>query len=155
MNMHLKKLALVFAAVTSVSAFAAPFTTNTAPVPVDQIPVLLANEQAQTALLAAKAVNAKFRSDIRQSESSGNGAAPAVEGLGGLGEPLAKARKEPSEQLMFIAGADGSYRATISVDGRTTIAEVGDTLSDGWRVAAITGSTVSLSKGKQQRTLRI
>lgn len=135
--------------------------TSTAPAPVSQVPELLANEQAQTALLTAKATNARLRADIKQSERSSNasatdaGASPAG-GLAGLNQPLTKLRKdEGDEELLSVGGADGAYRAFLSVSGRTIIAEVGDTIDNGWKVVSISGSTVQLSKGKQQRTLRI
>ncbi|CAE6956557.1 type IV pilus biogenesis protein PilP [Paraburkholderia domus] len=165
MNTYQKRIAIAIALATLVSGgalAASPSGTagsmSTAPVPVSEIPELLANEQAQTPLLVAKATNAKLRADIKQLEQGPNaagGAAPAA-GLSSLTQPLTKPRKEAGDVgLVSVGGADGSYRAYLSVNGRTIIAEVGDTIDNGWKVMAISSSSVQLSNGKQQRTLRI
>ncbi|WP_206001730.1 type IV pilus biogenesis protein PilP [Paraburkholderia aromaticivorans] len=163
MNTYQRTIAIALATLVSGGALAAspsatPGSMSTAPVPVSEIPELLANEQAQTPLLIAKATNAKLRADIKQLEQGPNaagGTAPAA-GLTSLIQPLAKSRKDPGDvALVSVGGADGSYRAYLSVDGRTVIAEVGDTIDNGWKVLAIGSSSVRLSNGKQQRTLRI
>jgi type IV pilus biogenesis protein PilP len=163
MKIFQRATVIALAGLASASALAAPsataISTSTAPVPVSQVPELLANEQAQTALLVAKATNAKLRAEINQSEqgsNAGGGGAPATGGLASLEQPLAKSRKEAGDiDLITVGGADGSYRAFISVNGRTVIAEVGDMIDNGWKVVSISGSAVQLSKGKLQRTLRI
>jgi type IV pilus biogenesis protein PilP len=163
MKTYQKTTALVLAALVSAGAWAAspgatPGSTSTAPVPVSEIPELLANEQAQTPLLIAKATNAKLRADIKQLEqpNAAGAVAAAGGGLSSLAQPLAKARNDGADLgLVQVGGADGSYRAYISVNGRTIIAEVGDTIENGWHVVAISSSTVQLSNGKQQKTLRI
>lgn len=172
MKTYQKTTAIALAALVSAGALAAApsakptakptatsRSTSTAPVPVSQLPELLANEQAQTALLIARATNAKLRADIRQSEQASNagaGVAPAAGGLASLNQPLAKSRTDAGDvDLLSVGGAGGSYRAFISVNGRTLIAEVGDMIDNGWKVVAISSSAVQLSKGSQQRTLRI
>lgn len=161
MKMNFRTTVILFATFWSMTAFAeapAALPASASAASDAKLPISeqLAQEQAQTMLLMARATNAKLREQIKEADKSG---AVALNGLlGGLNAPLTAPKKQATdndERVTSIQGAGSEYQAFLQVGGRTIIVEVGDTLSDGWRVARITSSSVELSNGKSTRTLRI
>jgi len=150
---------VLLAVLASTVVFAeSPTIASAASGPKLSISEQVAQEQAQTSLLMVRVTNAKLRQQIKDAEKSGSAASSDF--LAGLNAPLTapnavKKQIDNDERVTSIQGAGSNYQAFLQISGRTTIAEVGDILSDGWRVTQITSSSVVLTNGKNIRTLRI
>lgn len=119
-----------------------------------QIPILQAQDQI-----------AKLKHDIAVNEGGGQVGAIPMGALPAFGAPIASPVALPqtpqrsivhtSIRAVAVNAFDGRYNAVLDVDGKTITVRVGEAVADGWKVSAITETSVTIVNGKQARILRV
>lgn len=162
MRKHILQLILLALPLSALAAEPTPAISSEAS-QADDLATL--NYEAQ--ILGIKAKIAQLRADIRKADADQGYGSPVAGGLPPLPSigtaAAALPSNEPSQstpvgpQVVMISAFDGRYRAQLELDGKAEAVTVqeGDMVEGGWTVSRISDSSVTLTKGKQVRVVRL
>lgn len=132
---------------------------NVSPVTGGTTSAELATLQSQNSILKLKAENAEFEARIRKAQkaddNSATGLNASLPSPAAMPAPISlpSMRGVSDIDIRSITAFDGRYRAVLNANGRMYDVAAGDRLDGGWTVRTISGSGVTLAKGKKTRTI--